>query len=501
MRSRATVLRAVVAFCLLAAAPDDPDRKTVPPLSGPQIEDRIANLVSRPAALANVRELVGYGPRMGGTPSGDRAAAALADRMKSLGLDVEVIEDPPTSVHEESAWGVRMGDHVLSSAWPYGFSPSLPLTTARLVLEGDEGVPEAGAPLKGAVVLTARPAREVHARAGAAGAIALLTDAPGDPNRYQDWAPIGSLQRMQEGGKPIPVFGLSYRDGRLLRDALEQAGTAAAPSPSITISLDASIHEGRPRTVVGTLAGAGAAAGRLMIVCAHGDSDSGGPGADDNASGVATLLEVARALRGALGSGWLPADRPTVKFIVWGSEYHSTRAWVASRSEEMGRLDVVINFDETGAGAERDAVYYEGNDIAWNERLLRTIEAVADDHAEQDGFPRAYTSNPAMGGTDAYVFLPRQHEGLGLTDRKIASTTVFTAAWDRPTLRAQTPGWASKGWREKGDLFIDYSAYYHSSGDTPANTTEMEPDNMVRCARLVALAIYRLMGAGTGAGG
>jgi hypothetical protein len=483
---RATILLLVVSLSCAAS---------------PALENRIAALVSRQIALANVRELVGYGPRMGGTASGDRAASALSEKMRALGLAVETIEDPPLKVHEETAWAVGLPDRLLASAWPYGFSPSLPSATARLTLQPDEGIPEAGASLKGAVVLTAGSTREAYARAVTAGAIALLTDAPGDPNRYLDWAPTGSLRRMTAGEPSIPVFGLSYHDGRLLREALERARATGAAPPQVTVSLATSIHEGRPRTVVGTLSGAGAAADRLVLVCAHGDSDSGGPGADDNASGVATVLEVARALSGALAAGWLPSDRPGVKFIIWGSEYHSTRAWVGAHADEMRRLDVVINFDQTGTGAERDAVYYEGNDIPWNEKLLRTIEAVAGDHAGQEGLPRVYTSVPVMGGTDAYIFLPRQYRGVGLTDRKIASTTVFSAAWDKPERKPQTAGWKSKGWPEQEDVFIDYSNYYHSSGDTPANTTDREPDNMTRCARLVALAIYRLMSAGSGAGG
>jgi Zn-dependent M28 family amino/carboxypeptidase len=295
------------------------------------------------------------------------------------------------------------------------------------------------------------------------------------------------------------VFGLSYHDGRRLRGAI---ASSAGQAPQVTVALASRLGKGRPRTVIGTLAGAGARKDRIMIVCAHGDSDSGGPGADDNASGVATLLEVARALSSAAADGLLPADRPQVRFIVWGAEYHSSRAWVESHGADLDRLDAVINYDETGTGAERDAVYFEGNDIPWNAPLLRTLESVASDHAGRPGFPTAWTSNPALGGTDAYVFLPRRYDALGVTDARIPSTTVFTAAWDLPTRVPQTDGWRSSGWDEPGDLFVDYSAYYHSSGDIPARTTEAEPWNMERCASLVVVALYRLMrsqGAGAAA--
>lgn len=482
------ILRLMAALAgLLAIAASSPDQR---------LEERIAGFVSREAARANVKELVGYGPRMGGTASGDRAAAAVAGKMKELSLQIEVIEGNPIPAHEETSWSVNLGDRALASAWPYGWSPSMPSATVPLVVDQAEGPPRAPAGIKGAAVLTARPIQTVYDAMAAAGAAVLLTDAPRDPNRFTDWAPIEHLKAPDGSGSPkIPVFGISYRDGLLLRAAATDARPQTAPHDEarLTVSLDSRISRGRPRTVAGTLPGGGSRSHEVIIVCAHGDSDSGGPGADDNASGVASLLETARALFRAMSQGLLPSDRPAVRFIVWGAEYESPSDYVRSRRDEMKRLIAVINYDETGSGAERDAVYYEGNDIPWNATLLRTLEAVADDHAGKEGFWGAHTSVPSQGGTDAYVFLPKRYQGVGLTSETIPAITVFTAAWGSPVRLRQTPGWTSKGWPESGDLFVDYSAYYHSSGDTPGNTTEAEPYNMERCARLVAISIVRIM--------
>ena len=51
----------------------------------------------------------------------------------------------------------------------------------------------------------------------------------------------------------------------------------------------------------------------IVVVCAHYDTVSGTPGADDNAAGVATMLEVARLLKAT------PLNR-TVYFIAFGGE-------------------------------------------------------------------------------------------------------------------------------------------------------------------------------------
>lgn len=408
--------------------------------------------------------------------------------------------------HEESSWKLSLGGRQLRSAWPWNFSPSLPAVIVRLVQAPGSGTPGSGAPgsgaidpgltasLKGAAVLVDGPLGDgAYTKLIEAGAIAALTDAPGDPNRYTDWAPIAELPGQGQASGSIPVFGLSYHDGRVLRDAIRSSGSHRKDPPFVKLELKSKIGMGRPRTVIGTLAGAGARKDQLLLVCAHGDSDAGGPGADDNASGEASLIEVARALSAAAAGGRLASSRPTVQFIVWGAEYHSSQAWVQAHGDRLDRIQAVINYDETGTGAQRDAVYYEGNDVPWNETLLRTLESAANDHAGQDGFPTSWTSNPSQGGTDAYVFLPKKYQGMGLTSLQIPATTVYSAAWDKPGRLKQTPGWKSRGWPDGDDLFIDYSAYYHSGGDTPAHTTEAEPWNMERCAKLVVVGIFRLM--------
>jgi Zn-dependent M28 family amino/carboxypeptidase len=66
------------------------------------------------------------------------------------------------------------------------------------------------------------------------------------------------------------------------------------------------------RNVIADLPGA-ADPGRVLVVGAHYDTVEGSPGADDNASGVAGLLALARAMSGAR----LPA---TVRFVAFALE-------------------------------------------------------------------------------------------------------------------------------------------------------------------------------------
>ena len=314
---------------------------------------------------------------------------------------------------------------------------------------------------------------------------AILTSAPNDPTRYIDWSRLSSL--AASASHPVPVFAVSYMDGRAL-------ASAAQADRTVRVSLNATIREGRGKTVVATLRGEDP--NGYYLVCAHGDSDSGGPGADDNASGVATVMEIARVYSALVKAGKVPRPKYSIRFAVWGAEYRSARAFIEREGETLSQLQGVINFDETGTGAERDAIYFESNEVPWNEPMLRTFESVGGDYAGRPGFWTEYTTNPSQGGTDSYAFLPRQYKGTGQTTRQIPSTTIYTAAWDKLAELNQTPGWESKGTPDPRKLKIDYSLYYHSSGDTPANTTEREPQNMVRATKVTGIALMRLNGLG-----
>ena len=448
-------------------------------------EEVYAALVSESDLKRYVRELVALGPRMGGTPSNDKSAEYLAAFFKKNGLEVTILEDPPALAHSEQSWRVMLEDGaVIESAYPFGFSPSTAgARSGRLLLIDAIGKATPSEEWRGRVIYTPGEIGRVYAAIVKSGMnpAAILTSAPNDPKRYVDWSRLGSLPAST--AHQVPVFAVSYVDGRALESAAKAGRT-------VSVALEATIREGRGKTVIATLAGR--EPGPYYLVCAHGDSDSGGPGADDNASGVATVMEIARAYAQGIADGKVPRPRYSIKLAVWGAEYRSARTFIEKEGEQLKQLRGVFNFDETGTGAERDAIYFESNDVPWNETILRTLEAVAADYAGRPGFWTEYTTNPSQGGTDSYAFLPKQYRGTGQTSLQIPSTTIYTAAWDKLAELDQTPGWESKGTPDPKKLKIDYSLYYHSSGDTPENTTEREPQNMIRAVKVTGLALLRL---------
>jgi hypothetical protein len=482
MKSRALVLPALLALATGTLSSTLAIGQTA---RGNPAEEALAAAVDEARLRRSVRELVDLGPRMGGTPSNEQSAEYLADYFRGLGLEVEVAEDPPKLAYWQDSWRVEFEDgSVLASAWPMGYSPSIPEpVTGSLLVVPDLRNATPTDEWRGKVIYTPGPVGPAYAAIVKSGhlPLALLSSWPHDPPRYLDWSRITTLPASAKN--PFAGFNLSYVDGRTMMAAAE-AGRR------VRVSLRSHVREGRPKTVVATLRGREPE--QYYLICAHGDSDAGGPGADDNASGVATVMEIARVYSALVESGQIPRPRYSLRFAIWGSEYHSSRAFIEREGEHLRHAEAVINFDETGTGAERDAIYFESNEVPWNETLLRTFERVAGDYANRHGFWSEYTTNPSQGGTDSYAFLPKQYKGMGYTSLEIPATTIYTAAWDSLADLKQTPGWESPALADPTNLKVDYSLYYHSSGDTPENTTEREPHNMVKAVKVTGLVLLRL---------
>ena len=126
-----------------------------------------------------------------------------------------------------------------------------------------------------------------------------------------------------------------------IRKALEDAGYEVNPQPFTSRGLTVNNLEA-------VLPGHGAA-DEIIVIGAHYDAVAGSPGADDNASGVAALLELARLLAGTT----LPR---TVRFVAfaneeapffYGDEMGSKR--YAARAHAQGeRIEAMLSLETMG---------------------------------------------------------------------------------------------------------------------------------------------------------
>ena len=451
-------------------------------------EMRLAEEVSQSRLLGQVRDLVGCGPRIGGTTSGEKSAAYVARKFREAGYKPSLIKDPQRLTFEYKDWTLAVEEpqelrKLIRNEWIGAFSPSIAGTTSELVFVRDMGKATRGATV-GKAILTGSPftEKEYH-RLAEYGATCILEISPHLDDAYSDWAFINDLPTSKKN--PIPLFNLSYRNGESLKRAL-----ADSEAVVIRFSTKAIIDSTRPKTVVATLEGE---SDKYYIVCAHGDSDSGGPGADDNASGVSTVLETARILKKLVTTHQISKPKCSIKFIVWGAEIFSTESYVKLHARELDKILGVLNLDEVGIGATRNCLYFESNDVRQNDSLMKVLDSLAGEYAGKKGFWSEATTNPSQGGADSYVFLPEYLRTLKVPEVKIPSVTIYTAAWNELKAMRQTPGWKSKAWHGPADtVYVDYSPYYHSSLDVPERTTEKEPFNMVVAAKAVGIALLRL---------
>lgn len=98
-----------------------------------------------------------------------------------------------------------------------------------------------------------------------------------------------------------------------------------------------------------------------IVVGAHLDSWDHGPGAQDNGTGCAMVLEAARAIA-ALGQ----APRRSIRFALWGGEEQGligSLAYVQAHSAEIGKCVAALNTN-TGAGHPRGWKVGGRNDVS-----------------------------------------------------------------------------------------------------------------------------------------
>ena len=120
------------------------------------------------------------------------------------------------------------------------------------------------------------------------------------------------------------------------------------------------------------LADTGGSAGHTVVVGAHLDSVQEGPGINDNASGVAAVLETARWMKEA---GITPANR--VRFAFWGGEedglYGSQHYVDELSAAEKGQTAANLNVDMAASPNGVRSVH-DGDGIGFRPRRAGRVQ-------------------------------------------------------------------------------------------------------------------------------
>ncbi|MFP2923623.1 M28 family peptidase [Pyxidicoccus sp. 3LG] len=218
---------------------------------------------------------------------------------------------------------------------------------------GTQDAEYAGKDLKGKVVLARGHLRAVLSMAvakhGAVGVVSSYSTPPwnlphrldGDFPDQVGWAVVPP-GLVPQGTRAPFLFMVSDRQGRELRAQL-QAGPV-----KVDVSVAAEDYTGHYSIVSGVIPGT--RAGEEVVLTAHLDHYK--PGADDNASGSATLLEMVRTYTALIRRGVLPPPVRTLR-VLWLPEFEGTREWFSHHGADPVRRVAHFNFDMLGASLTR----------------------------------------------------------------------------------------------------------------------------------------------------
>ncbi len=304
--------------------------------------------------LAHLKVLAGdIGTRVAGTDGERRAAEYIATALRDAGYTT--VMEPFTLDLRYDLSDIRLTDGSLKALALTG-SPEAEARGA-LVMAG-MGRPEDFSlrDVRGKVVVVDRgviPFGQKAANAQGAGAVALIFV------NNEDGAFRGTLGDVKAS---IPVVGVERAERARLADLAQAGGT-------LTVAAAAGSKQTLSQNVVG----------RNGEKCeaylgAHYDSVPEGPGANDNASGTAMILELARTNR-----------RPGLCVIAFGAEEYGlwgSQAFV--KRHPMAGVRFLLNFDMVGKIAGAQIV----GDPALQEKVLGLLK-----QAGRTGF-RAGKSSP-----------------------------------------------------------------------------------------------------------
>jgi Zn-dependent M28 family amino/carboxypeptidase len=310
-------------------------------------------------AFAQIEALVGFGPRVAGTPAELAAADYIAAEMESYGLDVEIQEFGIIYFEE-------LSDPELEQVSPNPTVYQVDTDFATMDYSGsgdvtavvepvDIMIPPGGDPntstsgceaadfagfTPGNIALIQRGECYYSTKAlnaQAAGAVGVIIFNEGQPGR--DVLMYGTLGGP---GVNIPVVSTSFYLGEELYD-LTLLGDV-----EVYMFVDTITEERTSQNVIGTLEGTHPEQG-IVYIGGHYDSVSGAVGANDDASGVAATLEAARVLA-TKGH----RTKATLKFIAFGAEeigLDGSYWYVDENYDEVTTMGLgMVNLDMIGVG-------------------------------------------------------------------------------------------------------------------------------------------------------
>jgi aminopeptidase YwaD len=380
--------KAILALCAFAAIahssgaqkPPLAAEAQRPPLLAEKDVAALAAELSGETAKRNLEGISRLHRTRGSRPM--RAAVELiVERAKAYGLEDVKIEEfpadgkifygtqrsrPPWDAEFAELWEMKQEDGKWIPAVRWGDWDAQPLTlaqdsesadvTAELADVGN-GTSEsdyAGKDVKGKIVLVAAQpgavARLAVGKFGAAGIVSYAQNQRtawwGENENLIRWGHLETFDAVKTFGFMVsPKTARGFRERlargeRIMMHAVVEAGqhpgAYSIPSAAI-LGADTKLRE------------------EEIVFSCHLDHPR--PGANDNASGCVTILEVGRTLAKLIAEGKIARPARTIRF-VWPPEIEGTLVLLNAKPEWAKRVKAAIHMDMVGGGPETKAVFH-----------------------------------------------------------------------------------------------------------------------------------------------
>jgi hypothetical protein len=377
--------------------------------------------------------------------------------------------------------------------------------TAELVWVG-RGTPKeiTDAKVAGKIVVTEGQLMSAYGTAmqqGALGAIGISMSRPYFDPLQVPWS--GIMQRRRPGaggpaqpGAPAPATGqappaaagqapaaqppqgfafqLPVREGDILKRRL-----LANEKITVRAQVESKMETADLENVVCTIPGTDPAAGEI-ILSAHLFEGFQKQGANDNISGSATILEVARILQTLIADGRLPRPKRTIRFI-WGPEFSGIGEWVRTHPEIMKKTLCNINMDMVGEWLSKNKSFFclmrttYGNPHFINDVMENSYRYVGEGNRERiqnrggaEGVPVRIVA--PTGADEPFPYSIETH--YGSSDHEVFNDWAVGV-----------PGIMMIAWPDQ---------WYHTSGDT---ADKADPTQLKRAAVIGASGAYTVASA------
>ena len=482
---RIFVLAVVLSFFSCAA------NAQKPPLLPEKDVAALAQELSGETAKRNLEGLTRF-HRQRGSQGFHSAAELVAEHARAYGLsEVAILQfpadgkiyygtqrsRPPWDAEFAELWEMKDGAPSLKMA-SYDAEPVVLAedsesadVTADLVDVGD-GTKEsdyAGKDVKGKIVLAAaQPGAMQDLAVGKFGAAGIVSYAQnqktawsGDDDNLIRWGHLESFSPNRTFG-----FMVSLKTARSWRELL-----AKGEQIKLHAVVKAGQHPGFTELVTAIIPGADPKLKQEEIAFScHLDHQR--PGANDNASGCVTILEVARTLQKLVNEGKLARPARTIRFI-WPPEIEGTLTLLNAKPEFAQRIKAVVHMDMVGGGPVTKTVFHVTrgpmslpsfvHDVAW--AFGEFVNEQSYNFAA--GLPAAYPLVAPEGGKEALL----------------AQDTAYTMGSDHDVYQDSSfkiPAIYLNDWPDR---------YIHTNFDTAAN---IDPTKLKRAAFIGAASGYFL---------